>query len=454
MSDTANNPSPAKGRKALGAVLFTIFIDLVGFSILFPLMPAILRFYIPQAGPNSLIGRFEIFLRSLSPAAAGGHDAVSLVIFGGAIGSIFSVLQFLSSPVWGRLSDRFGRRRILLVTTVSTCIGYLIWAFSGNFWVYIASRVVCGLMAGNISVATAAVADTTGTSSRTRGMAFLGMSFAIGFMVGPALGGLASGIHLGDGGTGFFALNPFSGCALLSAVLAFVNFLWVLFFFPETLARENRSTHRVSFNPIGNLHVANPLVRRIIAVDFTFLLLASGMEFSLTFLAMERLGFGPQQNIAIFLFGGLTMIFSQGLFLRKRISGTMTGEKRYACAGIACSLCGMAVLGLAGNVYVFFAGLFLKAVGMSLEAPTVSSLVSRLTPPDRQGAAMGTFRAMGSLARAFGPVFVGILYWSIGSRSTYLIASIVLAVPLVMAARLPSNPFADAGGGDNRDTRT
>jgi len=448
----------AKGGRALGAVLFTIFIDLIGFSIIFPLMPAILRTYIPVgAQGDTLIGRIEAFMQSISPAASTGHDAVALVIFGGVIGSVFSLLQFVSSPVWGRLSDRFGRRRVLLVTTLATSVGYLVWAFSGNFWVFIASRVICGLMAGNISVATAAVADATSTSGRTRGMALLGVAFSLGFMVGPAIGGAASLIHLEGGWSlGIFSFNPFSGCALVSVSLCLLNFLWVYFFFPETLSSENRSIHKVSFNPLGNLHVEGAMVRRVIAVNFAFLLMASGMEFTLTFLALERLDFGPTQNIAIFLFGGLVMTLMQGVFAQRRVIAAFPGEKTIACLGICCSICGMAILGLAQSRTVFFTGLFFKASGMAMVAPTVTSLVSKLTPPDKQGAVMGSFRAMGSLARAMGPVLVAVLYWSAGSMPTYIVSSLILIVPLVMAARLPMSPPAGAAPapGDPSERKT
>ncbi len=429
----------ARGGGALGAVLLTIFLDLVGFSILFPLMPALLAHYIPENGPETLIGRIETLLSGLSPAAAGGHGVVSLILFGGAVGSVFSILQFLFAPVWGRLSDRYGRRRILLFTTSLTDAGYLLWVVSGNFWMFLAARVACGIMAGNISVATAAVADATSAENRTKGMALLGMAFATGFMVGPVIGGVASGIHL-EGllpAFGPMGLNPFSGAALISLLLSATNFLWVYFFFPETLKAEHRAEARISFNPLGNLHVEGCLARRIVALNFAFLLLASGIEFSLTFLAMERLGYGPRENIAIFIFGGVITTTLQGLLVRKRKTRGLAGERRVAMIGIAASICGMVILSLAQSTPVFFFGLFFKSSAMALFAPTVTSLVSLCTPPDRQGAVMGTFRAMGSLARAFGPVFAGVLYWSVGSRVTFLCSALILLVPLSMALRLP-----------------
>jgi MFS family permease len=455
MADAGVNNGKSGAAKAggglgpVGAIFLTIFIDLVGFSIIFPLMPAMLQWYLPREGASSLIGRAEAWLTSVSPAAgSGSHGVLAIVLFGGAIGSIFSLLQFVSSPIWGRLSDRFGRRNILLITTSCTCLGYVIWFFSGSFWAYVLSRVMCGLMAGNISVATAAMADATNTSNRTRGMAIVGVSFALGFMIGPAIGGIASMLDLTTywpGGVRF-GLNPFSGAALVSVALALINFCWVFFRFPETLKPENRTRHTISANPFTNLHLGAGSVRRVILVDFSFIVIFSGMEFTVTFLALERLGFGPEKNIAIFVFSGIVMTLVQALFTQRRGALARFGERRFVCLGIIFGLGGMLTLALSYSIPVFFAGLLLKACGISLEAPTLTSLVSLYSPPTRQGAVMGTFRAMGSLARAIGPVIAAALYWAVGSRITYAVASLFLVIPFYLAWHLPDPDRGDTKG--------
>jgi MFS family permease len=440
----------ARGNKARGgngmvAIFLTIFIDLVGFSIIFPLLPSILALYLPREGPHSFVGSVEAFLLSASPASSSGSSKVlALVLIGGALGSLYSILQFMSSPVWGRLSDRFGRRNILLFTTSFTCLGYVVWMFSGSFWLYVLSRVLNGMMAGNLSVATAAVADVTSKGERTRGMAIIGVAFGLGFMIGPAIGGVASLVDLAAlwPETVRFGITPFSFAAFVSLSLATINLVWVALFFPETLPPENRMRHLISFNPLSNLMVDNSATRRVIIVDFTFLIIFSGMEFTLTFLALERLNFGPVQNIAIFVFGGVVMTLVQSAFTNQKAARTKFGMKNIVAFGVILGLAGMFILAFATNVTVFFTGLFFKACGIALLAPTITALVSLYTPPNKQGAVMGTFRATGSLARAIGPIFAAILYWAIGSKLTFIFGSLVLILPLCLAVRLP-NPKID-----------
>lgn len=430
------NDSQKSENGILGAIFFTIFIDLIGFSIIFPLLPSILQWYLPQGSEASLLGRMEALLQSISPAGD-GNQVLTLVLFGGFIGSLFSVLQFLSSPVWGRLSDRLGRRKILLITTSLTCLAYVIWFFSANLWLFILGRMTCGLMAGNISVASAAVADVTNKNARTKGMAVIGIAFATGFMIGPAIGGVASMLDL----TRFFpqlvpyGLNPFSGAALVSILLSLANLLWIAFYFRETLDVKLRKKQPLSINPLANLHLEKGPARDVTFVNFAFLTAFSGIEFTLTFLALERLGFGPRENISIFVFAGVVMSLAQGALTHRQ--SRRYKEKAIACTGIILGLVGMLILAFAYNIPLFFFGLFLKAIGMALFAPTLTSLLSLYTPPDRQGAAMGSFRAFGSLARAFGPMFAAILYWFSGSQITYALCSLMLIIPLYLAMKLP-----------------
>ena len=429
----------------MGSIFLTVFLDLVGFSIIFPLLPSLLQWYLPREGEGSIIGRFESLLAGISPASSGDSSSVlTLVLFGGALGSIFSILQFVASPIWGRLSDRFGRRNILLFTTSGTCVSYLIWMFSGSFIVYVIGRVICGLMAGNISVATAAIADVTGRGNRTRGMAIVGISFALGFMIGPAIGGAASLIDFTRiwPESVRYGINPFSGAALISVILSLVNLVWISKKFPETLAPENRTKHTISFNPFSNLQMEKGPARSVIFADFVFTMIFSGMEFTITFLALERLGFGPKENIAIFVFAGVVMTLVQGLFTNKLAARFKNRERKLACAGIVLGLCGMFTLALSSTLAVFFFGLFLKAFGVALVAPTLTSLVSLYTLPTKQGSTMGTFRAMGSLGRATGPIFASIMYWAMGSRLTYLAGTILMGIPLYMALRL-RDPLPD-----------
>jgi MFS family permease len=424
----------------MGAIVCTIFIDLVGFSIIFPLLPAVIAFYLPKEGAGSFLGHAEALLASLSPAAGAGSGGVlTLVLFGGAVGSLYSILQFLSSPFWGRLSDHFGRRKVLLLTTLLTSIGYLVWVFSGSLWGFVLSRVINGLMAGNLSVATAAVADVTAKGARMRGMAIMGVSFALGFLIGPAIGGAASMVDLTrlcpEGLA--WGLNPFSFAALVSFVLSIVNFVWVAARFPETLEEGNRSRFGFSFNPLSNMTADNPASRSVIWMNLSFTTVFSALEFTLTFLALERLHFGPVENISLFVFGGVMMTGVQWFLARRNSGGQGDGMRRLVMWGVVLTLAGMAALALADEIILFFTGQLLKSWGLGLLAPTLTSMASLYTPPNKQGAIMGAYRAAGSLARAVGPVVGAVLYWGMGSRVTYLAGAFVLLLPLGMAMRLP-----------------
>jgi MFS family permease len=203
-----SSPLPASKKRALGIVWLTVFIDLVGFSIIFPIFPAMLEWYLPREASGSMLHSLIELFENLTR----GHNQEFLVavLFGGFLGSLYSFLQFFASPFWGRLSDRVGRRRILLLTTTGTALSYLLWIYSGSFWVLVVSRLLGGIMSGNLAVATAAVADITDSRNRSRGMALIGVAFGLGFILGPALGGLGTFVDLGvnPASTATFSLTP------------------------------------------------------------------------------------------------------------------------------------------------------------------------------------------------------------------------------------------------------
>ncbi|MFP6766614.1 MAG: MFS transporter, partial [Planctomycetaceae bacterium] len=165
MTDSHQPLTASRPRRGSLKVLFlTVFIDLVGFSIIFPLFPDMLEYYLEHDGVDSLIGRLTSWLQGLSGTTDSESQRLyTTALFGGVLGSLYSVLQFIFAPIWGRLSDRTGRRPILLISISGLAIAYVVWAFAGSFLLLVISRLLAGLMGGNISVATAAVADMTGT---------------------------------------------------------------------------------------------------------------------------------------------------------------------------------------------------------------------------------------------------------------------------------------------------
>lgn len=432
-TDESANASTSKRR--VGVIWLTVFIDLVGFSIIFPIFPAMLEWYLPRAGENSFLHALIGALESVVPA--GHRDFYVAVLFGGFLGSLYSFLQFVSAPLWGRLSDRHGRRRILLITTSGTALAYLIWVVSGQFWVLLVSRILAGVMAGNIAVATAAIADLTDRENRSRGMALVGVAFGLGFILGPVLGGLGSLVQLTDSyGEAAFALNPFSFPALLALVLSLINVLWIWRVFPETLPEENRSDPAASEKrPLLRFGSRLPDVRRGLRVYFLFIFAFSGMEFTLTFLALERLAYDAHQMPLLFLFVGIVLALTQGFLVRRY--GHRFGERNFVTLGLLSSFIGLILLSYGDTTGVFYGGLGFLGFGVGCVSPSLASLVSLYTPLDRQGATQGSFRSTGALGRALGPFFGAGLFGLLGSSPAYLAAAFLMVLAGFFSLLLP-----------------
>jgi MFS family permease len=423
-------------KSPLGTIFLTIFLDLVGFSIIFPLFPEMLRFYMATEGTEGLFGRLIDSLRRAS-----GSDANVAALFGGVLGSLYSILQFLFAPFWGGLSDRIGRRPVLLVTVGGLALSYLLWFLSGSFALLVAARLFGGAMAGNISVATAAVADSTTQENRAKGMGLVGAAFGLGFILGPPLGALLGGWNLPGLAPGLEALgvNPFSGAAAGAFILSAANLALLWRRFPETLRPEERGRareERRTINPVELFRPARlPGVTRANLAWFVYLIAFSGMEFTLTFLAAERFGYTARQIAYMFIYIGLILIFVQGGMIRQL--APVYGEKALAIAGLAAVIPGLVLTGLAGRQGALYLGLGLMALGSAFVMPSLSALVSLYTPPDRQGRVIGVFRSLGALARAIGPLAASLVYFRHGSTAPYLAGAAALVIPLALAAGLP-----------------
>jgi len=437
----AVNGNP-KSRRTLGIIFLTLFLDLVGFSIIFPLFPAMLDYYLPNgAGDGSLLGQLIAPIANWAERS-GAEDPrfMTAVLFGGILGSLYSILQFICAPLWGAYSDRVGRRKVLLITISGLALSYVAWFFAASFWMLILARVLGGAMGGNLSVATAAVADTTTREKRSSGLAIIGIAFGLGFIVGPAIGGLLCTINLIEimPALGTYGINPFSMPALISFALTILNLVWVARRFEETLPEEKRgkvSKERKALAVFKLFQSPSPETRRTNLVYLIYMLAFSGMEFTLTFLAVERFQFSPAQNGGMFVFIGFVLILVQGGIVRRL--ATPVGEKRLAVVGIFCGISAFLVLAIALNLWLFFAALAIMAFSIGLCSPTLSALVSLYSQEDEQGANLGIFRSAGSLARAIGPLVAALVYFAYGSKSAYLFGALIVVVPFILALSLP-----------------
>ncbi len=436
------DPTPAREprRASLGALFLTVFVDLVGFSIIFPLFPDMLEHYVEADGTESLIGKLAAWLGEfVSHPDADKQRLYTTALFGGILGSIYSTLQFVFAPLWGRMSDRTGRRPILLISISGLALAYLVWVFSGSFVLLVLSRVVAGIMGGNISVATAAVADITEEKDRAKGMGMIGAAFGLGFILGPAIGALLSSIDL-TGAGGLPGLNPYSAPALAAMGLSIWNLVWVSMRLPETLPPEKRvrgSTHNRSFNPVRLLsgHNLPAGVSGTNLVFFLFQTAFASMEFTLVFLAKERLEYTQQDMMWIFIFIGLLIALVQGGVVRRL--APKLGERKLIRTGLAMVLPGLVIVGAATSTVPFYCGLALLAIGSALVSPCLSALVSLYTPADRQGEVLGVFRSLGALSRAIAPIIAGLIFWKLGSQWPYYGSAVVMLAPLLLSTRLP-----------------
>jgi len=441
-ADAALSSDLKPGKHTLGIIFLTLFLDLVGFSIIFPLFPAMLDYYLPNgAGDGSLLGQLIVPLSAWAERS-GAEDPrfMTAVLFGGILGSLYSILQFICAPLWGAYSDRVGRRKVLLITIAGLALSYAAWFFAASFWVLVLARVLGGAMGGNLSVATAAVADCTTREKRSSGLAIIGIAFGLGFIVGPGIGGLFAKINLLEiaPSLGQFGVNPFSVPALVSFALALTNLIWVARSFKETLPTEKRgkvNSDRKSVPVFRMFKSRCPETRRTNLVYLLYMLAFSGMEFTLTFLAVERFQFSPAQNGGMFVFIGFVLILVQGGIVR-RLAGPV-GEKRLAVTGIACGIAAFLILAVALNLGLFFGALALMAFSIGLVSPTLSALVSLYTKEEEQGAAIGVFRSAGSLARAIGPLLAAFAYFAYGSKSAYLFGAVIVILPFILALKLP-----------------
>ena len=405
--------SPPKVQAPALAVLFTVvFINLVGFGLVVPLLP--------------------FFAQSLNAEAW----QITLMF------SAYSLGQFFAEPFWGRLSDRIGRKPVLLVTLAANAVGYLALAFVPNIWLAIAIRLFTGLGAGNISTVQGYVADVTPPEQRAGRMGLIGAAFGLGFIVGPGLGGILTQPQLGHIG---FQLPIF-----LAAALAALAAVGVVIFLRESRAKADPAAPRPAF--LSGLHDAraNPVVSRVLIVTLIYMAGFSAMESVFGLWAEHRYSWGAREVGLSFMIVGIVSTLNQGVFagrLAKRF-----GEAPVLATGMllfGASLVAQVVapvdwfpatsLDIGSWSLPIVKGWIIPiimavgACGMSMAMPNVSALISRSTPPDRQGAMLGLNMASGSIARIFGPMAAGALFSSVGHDWPFLIGA-ALTVPAAIMA--------------------
>ncbi len=380
------------GRPAIAVLLLVVFVNLVGFGILMPLLP----FY-----------------------AQSFHAPAWQVTW---VFTAFSIGNFFAEPFWGRLSDRIGRRPILIGTIFCSGLGFVALAYAPNIWMALLIRFLGGLTTGNLSTIQGYIADVTPPEKRAGRMGLLGAAFGLGFVAGPVLGGLLA--------------HPLSGSAgfrlplLLAGGLSFAAALGVLVFVKESRRQATAGPQPTTRATLAAVR-GNPVILRTLAVTFLFTTAFAAAESTFGLWTQHRYGWGPFKLSLCFAAVAVTAALGQGL-----LTGRLT--RRYGEAAVLAG--GLAVLGTtlalqplcqtSHQTFVLLAG---TAFGQALILPNIIALISRTTSADTQGAVFGLNQGLGALARAAGPVMGGALF-SIVSPNAPMIAGGLLVLPAFILA--------------------
>ena len=414
----AASAAPAP-RSALLVVFLTVFIDLLGFGIVLPVMPR-------QAEP---------LLRALGMSEVTGGVVIGLLF------SVFSLMQFLFSPLWGRLSDHYGRRPLLLLSLAGSVVFYALYGWAATAatdpppsaeraaWalgLMLLSRIGAGIAGASVGTAAAVIADCTTPENRARGMALIGIAFGGGFTLGPLIAYF---------GLALFDRQPW-GVGAIASLLSLVAFLLALVVFRETRPPGPGAAPRLPRFARTAAVLALPTVGGLVLVYFLSIVAFANFEATLARLTRSAFGMDDDGNFLVFAFIGFMLLLAGGGYrpLAKRLP-----ETTLLAGGVALLIVGLAVMGgvawatrggpAAGTrplLGVFYAAAALAVAGFACVNPSVSALISKRTDPDRQGEVLGVNQSFASLGRIIGPFMGSVLFAAHPSHTLPFVAAVLV----------------------------
>lgn len=389
--------SAASRKTQFTVVFFTILLSTIGFGVCIPVLPL----YAKTFGASEFLN--------------------------GLLIGVFPLMVFLASPLWGKLSDRVGRRPVLIFSVLGSAAGYFLMGFAHTLPLLFIARIVDGASGGNVAAAQAYIADITSPQERSRAMGMIGAAFGIGFIIGPALGGIAAQISPNA---------PF----FLVGILCLINAILIWTSLPESLPLERRRQHGAP-QPLTALpsHADGPVYFTVAASYLVCLAAFSIMTAVFSLFAQERFGMDEQHVGYVMAAIGVVGVVMQGGVMRKLLPAF--GEIRLALSGMAILFFSFILLPLDTGLHGLYAVSCLIAVGNSLVQPTLNGLASRCVTNAWQGRAMGLLQSSASLGRTVGPVLGG---WLLGfdrggthyGRTPFWVAAALMAVTLAIASRL------------------
>ena len=451
--------APAEDKldfKKILPIFVIVLIDLLGLTIIIPLLPL----YAASYGVNAFVI--------------------------GLLGATYPIMQFIGAPILGRLSDRYGRKPILLISQIGTIVGFLLMGFAGSIWMLFVARAIDGLSGANIATAQAAIADNTTEKTRTQGLGLIGAAFGLGFTIGPVL----AFVTLALSG------NNYHVVAFLAAAFAALSFALTWFWFKETLPVERRGKGSpkaaVSFGAMVNA-LRHPLVGFLLVLMFVQQLAFGGFEQLLSLFTFSRLGLDAGGNALLFVIIGMVVVVIQGGLIGRW--SRKYGDRRLIVMGLACMASGLMLLavtppqaapwyskealmtelggaggrtlpgetpptqglqiqppdgsntGWLGITWALVA-MIVAAIGGAVLSPAINSSITRQVGPLEMGGMLGISAAFVSAANALAPVVGGIVFEVLGSTAPFLIAGAGVALLLYFTSNrlkpLQSSP-PDAG---------
>lgn len=382
-------------KAAIGFIFVTLLIDVIGFGVIIPVMPQLIS---------------ELMHVTTAEAAS----------YGGILLSAFAVMQFLFSPVLGNLSDQFGRRPILLISLFGFGIDYLFLAFAPSYSLLFIGRLIAGIMGASFTTASAYIADISTPEKRAQNFGMIGAAFGLGFIIGPAIGGI-----LGDH---FGSRSPF----IAAAILTLLNWLYGFFILPESLLPENRRKFEWKrANPIGSLKLffRYPVILGLVASIILVYVAAHAVQSTWSYFTAEKFHWSPADIGYSLTFVGLMVAIVQGGLIR--VINPKLGQRRSIYIGLILYSIGFILFGLANHGWMMYAFLIPYCLG-GIAGPSLQGVISGQVPPNEQGELQGALTSLMSLTSIVGPVLMTGLFTYFTEKSTIYLPG----APMYMGALL------------------
>ena len=385
-------------KKPIIVIFMTIFIDMLGFGIIIPILP--------------------IFSKELGAA----NYQVGLIAMS------FPVMNFLFAPFWGSLSDRYGRRPIILVSVLITGLAYLLFSQTINLWLLLLSRLLSGIGSANLSVAQAYIADITPPKERAKSMGMIGAAFGLGFIIGPTAGGYLKSLS---------AVGHVDLVGYLAAGLSLLNLVLAFFLLPESL-KEKQNGLRFNFKVISGIvtELRKPTIRELLLINFIFITAFMIMQIAVTLFWKERIGLSEIQMGNMFAFIGLATVIVQGGLVGQLVK--KFGETRLLTYGTYLFIVSLVIIPwVTPATFVPFEliAFALMALANGCLTPSITSLLSKTADPKDVGQVLGVNQSFGSMARATGMGLSGFIY-GIEFHLPFLTGAMMMLICIWLALQL------------------